>query len=146
MSGAPQRHVFYALQHAISREVKIKAILPHLVQKKVIPEGDIKKYEDPKKGIKHLINFLRSLSFETFLDFIECILLVEREAPIVDSIIKAVQEFDQQNNSTYAQKIADVQQKYTKLESEAEVEQPLPVRKEELSLIGGKQMFGISCM
>ncbi len=152
----PHHHIFNALQQAIIKKVKIEAVLPHLVQKKVIPESDIKKYEGNfKNGMKILINYLRNRSYETFLDFAECIFLAQKEpseTKIVDSMIKAVQEFDQRNNSTHAQRIADIQQKYTKLvveETETEVKQPLVVEKEDIPssleeapLIGGKDCMG----
>ena len=124
MSTAPHHRVYYALQQAISREVKVEAILPHLINKKVIQESDINRYKDPqpKKGTKLLLSYLRSRSYETFLDFIECILLAQRDAPIVDSIKVVVQEFDEQNNTNHAQRIADIQQKYMKQQVAEETE------------------------
>ncbi len=169
----PHHHVFNALQQAVIRGVKIEAILPHLVQKKIIPEADTKRYEsNPQNGMKILISYLRNRSYETFLDFTECIFLAQKESPakaqstIIDSMIMAVQDFDQRNNTTHAQGIIDIQQKYMKQvteEPETEVKQPLVVEKEEtedvpsplaeMPLTGGKslsesriQLYQYHCM
>ena len=132
----PHHHVFNALQQAIIKGVKIEAVLYHLVDRKVIPENDKERYEkNPKNGMKILISFLRNQSYETFLDFVECIFLAQKDAPpskvqitIVDSMIKAVQDFDQRNNSNHAKSIIDIQYKYMKRDTEeveTKEEQPL---------------------
>lgn len=134
----PHHHVINALQQAIIRGVKIDAILPHLIEKEVIPEANVQLYQSqqPKSnnGMKILISYLRNQSYETFLGFTECIFLAQRDAPskvqstVVDSMIIAVQDFDRQNSTTHAQSIVDIQQKYMKKiaeETDPGVEQPL---------------------
>lgn len=136
----PHHHVFNALQQAIIRGVKVEALLPHLVHKKAIPESDIRRYEaHPKNGIKILISYLRNQSYNTFLDFVECIFLAQKDSPakvqstVVDSMIVAVQDFDQRKSTAHAKKIIDIQQKYMKqvaIGDEADTKVELPVMEE----------------
>lgn len=134
----PHHHVFNALQQVIIKSVKIEAILGSLVEKKVITASDASRYKDkPKNGMKILISYLRNRSFETFLDFVECIFLAQGEAPskvqsvpVVESMIIAVQDFDQRNNTTHTERLVAIQEKYLKQkeevveEAEHTVEQP----------------------
>lgn len=116
----PHHHVYNALQQAIIKTVKIEGVLQHLIDKEVIPEAHRERYKkNPTNGMKILIAYLRNQSFETFLDFVECIFLAQKEVPskvqsvpVVESMVKAVQDFDQRNNSTHAEKIIAIQEKY----------------------------------
>ena len=118
----PHHRVFYLCEQAIIRSVKIEAVLHHAIEKKVIPESDIPRYSNkPKNGMKILIGYLKNRSFETFLDFVECILLAQGEDPskaqsatVVDSIVKALEEFDLQNGTSSKDDVLAIQQKYMK--------------------------------
>lgn len=124
----PHHHVFYLCEAAIIRGVKIEAVLDHLIEKKVVPKSDIPRYSDkPKNGMKILIGYLKNRSFQTFLDFVECILLAQWDAPskaqsmtVVDSIIKAVEDFDQRNDTSWTDDVRAIQQKYIKIVLEHE--------------------------
>lgn len=124
----PHHHVFYLCEQAIIRSVKIEAVLHHLIDKKVVPESDIPRYSDkPKNGMKILIGYLKNRSFQTFLEFVECILLAQGEDPskaqsvtVVESIIKAVEEFDLRNDTHWADDVIAIQQKYMKFMIEHE--------------------------
>lgn len=122
----PHHHVFYLLQTALIRSVGIKALLPLLVERKVVPEEDASLYDKQQNGMKILIFYLKNQSFETFLDFVECILLAQEKAPskvqsvtVVDSIIKALKEFDEKNSTSHAETVVAIQKKYLKTEEEA---------------------------
>lgn len=130
--GEPHHHVFNALQQVIIRNVKIEPIFPHLIEKKVVPESDKPHYlSKPKNGMKILISYLRNQSFETFLNFVECIFLAQRDlpsksqaVPVVESIVRAVEDFDMRNQSSHAKTIIAIQHKYLKqYHAEAKVEQ-----------------------
>lgn len=117
----PHHHVFNALQQSIIKSVDIQAILPHLVSNKVIPVADLPRYES-KNGMKILIGFLRNQTYEDFLKFVECIFLTQRDdpskskaAPVVDYMIRAVQDFDQREKKSYAKEIIAVKLKYMSL-------------------------------
>ena len=79
-----------------------------MIEKKVIPESDIPRYANKtKNSMKILVGYLKNRSFETFLDFVECILLAQGEDPskaqsatVVDSIVKVLEEFDLQNGTS----------------------------------------------
>ena len=134
----PHHHVFNAVQKDILKGVKILAVLPYLVEKKVIPESQAEWYESqPKNGMKILISYLRNQSYETFLDFVECIFLAQRDSPakvqstVVGSMTAAVQDFDQRNSTTHAERIISIQQKYMKqVEEEATKVQVEPATEE----------------
>lgn len=138
----PHHHVFNAVQQDILRGVKILAVLPHLVDKKVIPESQVEWYAgQPKNGMKILISYLRNQSYETFLNFVECIFLAQRDSPaqvqstVVRSMTAAVQDFDQRNNTTHAERIIDIQQKYMKQVEEEATKVVEPVVEERETLI-----------
>ena len=97
-----------------------------------MPESERPHYLDkPKNGMKILISYLRNQSFETFLNFVECIFLAQRDipsqataAPVVESMVKAVEDFDTQNKTSHAEAIVAIQHKYLKqFQAEAKVEQ-----------------------
>ena len=128
----PHKHVFDCLKHVIIKNVKIKSIIPHLVEKGVVPESDSPLYLDkPKNGMKILISYLRNQSFETFLNFVECIFLGQGDVPseataasVVESMVKAVEDFDTRNKTSHAEAIVAIQHKYLKqFQAEAKVEQ-----------------------
>ena len=139
----PHHHVFNALSQGITKSVKIDAILTHLSDKRVIPENFVSTLKS-KNGMKILISYLRNRSFKTFLVFVECIFLAQGDAPskvqsvsIVESMIKAVKDFDERNSTSYAKDIEVIEQKYIKqisskvteatLESSSEQAQALPI-------------------
>lgn len=120
--GEPHHHVFNALQQVIIRNVKIQSIFPHLVEKQVVPASDAPHYSGkPKNGMKILISYLRNQSFETFLNFVECIFLAQRDTPsqatavpVVESIVRAVEDFDTRKKTSHAKTIVAIQHKYLK--------------------------------
>lgn len=89
-----------------------------MVSNKVIPEADLPRYES-KSGMKILIGFLRNKTYEDFLKFVECIFLTQRDdpskskaLPVVESMIRAVQDFDQREGTNCAEKITAIKKKY----------------------------------
>ena len=114
----PHHHVFNALQQSIVKGVNVQAILPHLITRGVIPPEESHRYES-KSGMKILIGFLRNKSFEEFLTFVECIFITQQQdpskskaLPVIDAIIKAVEDFDQRNNTNHAEKIESIKSTY----------------------------------
>ena len=109
----PHHYVFHVLNKEIIKCVRVEAILEHLVSKKVIPDSDVAIYRDrPRSGMKILIGYLRNQSFETFLSFVECIFEAQRDAPakvkavpVVESMIRAVQDFDEREQSSYTERL-----------------------------------------
>ena len=118
----PHHYVFYVLNKDIIKCVKMEAVLGHLVSKKVIPDSDVALYRDrPRSGMNILIGYLKNQSFETFLSFVECIFEGQRDAPakvqavpVVESMIRAVQDFDAKNQTTHAERVVVIQEKYLK--------------------------------
>lgn len=114
----PHHHVFNALQQSIIKGLT-NDIFEHLVLKGVIPESDVESRYETRNGIKILIGYLRNRSFEDFLLFVECIFLSQQQDPskskgstLVESMVRAVQDFDQRNNTNYSERIIAVQSKY----------------------------------
>lgn len=125
----PHHHVFNALQQAFVKGVKIEAILDHLVQEKVIQESTISRYKS-KNGMKILISYLRNQSYDTFLKFVECIFRGQVDDPskvqsvsVVDSIIKALEDFDERNATSYAKDVVEIQNKHLKQSEESKIEE-----------------------
>ncbi len=123
----PHHHVFNALQQSIIKGVDVKAILQHLVRKGVIPESHKSRYET-RSGMKILIGYLRNRSFEDFLLFVECIFLTQQQDPskskgstVIESIIRAVQDFDQRMNTSYSERVIAIQLKYLSKEASTPV-------------------------
>ena len=59
-------------------------------------------------GMKILVAYLRNRSFETFLGFVECILLAQGDHPaqvqgatVVDVIVNVLEEFDKRGNTSF---------------------------------------------
>ncbi len=116
----PHHHVFNALQQAITKSVKTQNVIGHLIQKGVIKENDRNTYASSKNGMKILIAFLRNKNYDTFLEFVDSIYLAQKDSPstvqstIVDSIIMAVQDFDQRNDKNHAERVIAIQNKHMK--------------------------------
>ena len=127
----PHHHVFRSLRHAIIASVKIEAILDHIISKNIIKRSEVQIYKS-KNGMNRLLSLLRNRDYETFLSFVDCIFLAQKDplskvqsVPIVDSIVRVVQDFDQLNKTSYASKVIDIQQTYLKQSQTETVEQPL---------------------
>lgn len=124
----PHHHVFNSLSSVITKSYKItEATLQDLKNKNVVSEADIPRLKS-RNGMKKLEGLLRNRSFETFLGFVECIFLAhgessDKDIPVINSIIKAVEEFDQQSSIShkYADDIKAIQKKYSQV-ADPEVE------------------------
>lgn len=122
ISNQPHHYVFDLLMSAIIRSVKIEAILQHLIGRGVVSslsEAELSRLGRSKNGMKILIGHLKNKGFDTFLGFVECIFLAQGEDPskaqsvtIVGSIIRAVEEYDQRKDTSFAGSVVAIQQKY----------------------------------
>ena len=121
----PHHDVFNRIHSLIEKDVKVADVAEHLVEKKIIKADDVSRYKSKPKnrGMVALVQLLRNRSFETFLDFVECIFLAQgappgklKSIPVVESIIVAVQEFDKQHQSSHADRVIAVQEKYMQTE------------------------------
>jgi hypothetical protein len=117
----PHHRVFSQCEPAIIKSVKIEAVFHHLLEKNVIQESDRARFFRKKNGMKILVGYLRNRDFETFLTFVECILLAQGESPskaqsvtVVDSMVGALEGFDLQNGTKWAQDVISIQQRYMK--------------------------------
>ena len=131
MMGQPHHHVYMALEKAIIKDVQIEPLIPHLISRKVLQESDIQHCQSrPKNGMKILIGYMRNQSFEAFLSFVECIFEAQRDAPskvqavpVVESMIRAVRDFDAKSHTTHAERLITIQGRYVKqstVDNEAE--------------------------
>ena len=125
----PHHYVFDSVHHVIEKDVKVADIAVHLVDKKIIKTADASRYErKPKnRGMAPLLQRLRNRSFETFLDFVECIFLAQgapsgklKSIPVVESIIEVVRDYDKQHQSEYTDRVIAVREKYVQTEPHKE--------------------------
>lgn len=129
----PHHYVFILLKQEIIRSVQIEAVLHHLIERKVVPASHISRYSDkPNNGMKILVGYLQNRSFEKFLEFVECILLAQGEDPskaqsvtVVDWIVKALEKYDQRNDTCWVEYVAVIQQRYLKQQQVA-IDRVLP--------------------
>ena len=59
--------------------------------------------------MNYLTSYFRSRDFDTFVHFVECIQKVEETNPtvnLVESIVNALQTYDKEHGSSYAEKIS----------------------------------------
>ena len=125
----PHHHAFNALEPLFHRKVPILPLIPILIEKDVISadEIDLKWFKDEHNGIKILTGYLRSKNYDTFLKFIESIFEVDAQQydsasggnSIVDfSLMKSVKEvvvdFDKKYNTTHADRIEEIFEKYSR--------------------------------
>lgn len=121
---SPHSHVLYELQFAIGKSVEVNTLLEHLVHKNVIKKSaDLSRYKS-RNGMRNLCNYLRGQSYEAFLDFVECVIHSSKDtsAPVITSIIKVLKNYDQQNDSSYAKDVVEIQKKYLGKCTEPKVE------------------------
>ena len=127
----PHHHVCNILRGALIKEFKWGDIRPHLEERKAIPENVIKRCDSkPKKGTEVALSYVRNQTYETFLKFAECLFLTQIditcsvESKVVNSLIEAVEDFDQEKGTDYSKRLIDLRQKYTKhVTGEAEVQE-----------------------
>ena len=121
-TSLPHQFVFDVLTQDIIKSVKVEAVLTHLLVREVITRRDFDRYiKQPKNGMKILIGYLRDKTYDTFLEFVECIFLAQgddpskvQSVPVVESMILALQDLDKRQQTTYTEQLVAVKEKYLK--------------------------------
>ena len=156
--SAPHHHVFNAMQREIYRSIMVEPLLPVLKDRGVIsPKEDKLFREKSKNNIKILVGILRNQTFETFLNFVECI-CIAHESPegegkveklIVVSIRNVVEDFDSKHNTEYVKRINEIIDRYKKtatfLEQTAEEEHITSGEQETVSSEEGATASAMAC-
>ena len=104
----PHHFVFNELSRAINKGVPKTALVDALIKKGVIRDADKEKYTG-RNGMNYLTAYFRSRDFDTFVHFVECIRKVEETNPtvnLVEPIVKALQTYDKEHGSSYAERIS----------------------------------------
>ena len=129
----PHHFIFNELQRAIQKCVPIEPLIPFLLERNILKEADVSKYKG-RFGMKLLTSSLRTRDFDTFVKFVDCIDLAGRKDPTVDrsimnAIMGAVELFDKNNNTSYADQLPGRKEKQQVVEAvvlqpESNVDQP----------------------
>ena len=123
----PHHYVLISLRTAIIRNVKLEAVLQHMVKRKVVPKSQYFGKPKSKNGMNYLIGYLQNKSFDEFLGFVECILIAQGADPskaqsvtIVDSIVKALKEYDSKDGTCWVDYVTEIRQRYVKEQPEVD--------------------------